>query len=213
MMMRGHNKQQQQQTTTLSDLSWEERTRQAWERLRNGVTGTTPEPTGTSDPTNTKQPPSPERPLSATAAGAHSYPAVAVDPREARRRVTFGSPRQHVYYHDDDDQVLAANRSSSQRKKTKLQLRGTRFIGGAINKMKRSMVRTDHAVGPYSAHDGHPPSHSSSPGRRSRSRSPGRARRLRSRSPNPYGADCPRRQSRSPNALESPARSIASRDR
>ena len=204
-------------TTKLTEpeVSWEERTRQAWDRLRSGVAAMTMDTPKEEDNTISKRPPVGEAqaplphlppprvqyhlPVRPT----YDYSMSPQHPPE--RRVTFGEPRQHIYF--DELQGIPPTLHTG-RKKTKMRLRGTRFIGGAIDKVKRSISSStsrssDYAVYGYSGSSdlGHyaedvqsaPPvyrSHSeeerSAGRRRRRSRSPHHERR---RSRSPYGHD------------------------
>lgn len=145
-----------------SELTWEERTRQAWERIRGGISALTFETSTdetkidddhvTSGEANDKDEvgQEPSQSLSDVLNQANStsdmlhlpqplHPThTLVQPHDLVKRVSFGEPQQLIYYDDQDENRSTMSLPGKSSKKKK-QFRGSKLVGGVLGKVKSSL--------------------------------------------------------------------------
>jgi hypothetical protein len=145
-----------------SELTWEERTRQAWERIRGGISALTFETSTdetktdddhvTSGEANDKDEvgQEPSQSLSDVLNQANStsdmlqvtqplHPShTLIQPHDLVKRVSFGEPQQLIYYDDQDENRSTMSLPGKSSKKKK-QFRGSKLVGGVLGKVKSSL--------------------------------------------------------------------------
>ena len=144
------------------EVTWEERTRQAWERIRGGISALTFEtsvdekkmdedvtPEATKDQNEVRQVSSqslPEVKNQVNTMGnvplvpQHAlYPTHALtQPHDLVKRVSFGEPQQFIYYDDQDENRSTMSLPGKSNRKKK-QFRGSKLVGGVLGKVKNSL--------------------------------------------------------------------------
>lgn len=124
---------------TSSDLTWEDRTRLAWDQIRSGVAALTMDAKNKVEHTTAtaQHDPNQAHPEQNTLPMMQSPSFPRDQHKYHARKVSFGKPQQLVYY-DDQSQRSCSTRGSSRSKKKKLRLRGTKAIGATLSRMKKT---------------------------------------------------------------------------
>ena len=140
------------------ELTWEERTRQAWERIRGGISALTFE-TSNDEKVNDDEVKAEDEsgqieqslslsdaanqanttngvPLPHSAATLYASHTLA-QPHEMVKRVSFGEPQQLIYYDDQDENRSTMSLPGKSSKKKK-QFRGSKLVSGVFGKVKNS---------------------------------------------------------------------------
>jgi hypothetical protein len=144
------------------ELTWEERTRQAWERIRGGISALTFENTseeksdGESNKDNAvngagvvdsmnqlqslqqNQLPEANNAVQPTQCGIPQYSEL--QPHELAKRVSFGEPQQMIYY-DDQDENRSTMSLPARTTRKKMKFRGAKLVGGVLGKVKNSLTK------------------------------------------------------------------------
>jgi hypothetical protein len=142
------------------ELTWEERTRQAWERIRGGISALTfdapseekadCETNKTTDIENAvatdtsnqslSQLPSQVQETSNTIpfSSLQIQQQSILHPHELTKRVSFGEPQQMIYY-DDQDENRSTMSLPAMATKKKMKFRGAKLVVGVFGKVKNSL--------------------------------------------------------------------------
>lgn len=144
----GENQQQQQisENKKSEDLSWEERTRQAWERLRGGTTSiaeqlasslmmTQPEHNKDTDEGTHAPDQKAEEWIGQHAA---THPVGILKKPSQEKKVTFGPPQEQQYYNDLQDENMSIYEAPSHEGRKRYKFRGTKILTEMFSKRKKN---------------------------------------------------------------------------
>lgn len=153
------NPPKDERTQTESDPTWEERTRQAWERLRGGMVALgldTPNDVKSDECENPlmSESPKPDNgnqqqqqviPLAPMSGGSYtvqspSHHRQQITPLQMHetKRVSFGAPHQMFYYDEQDENKTLS--SYPDRTKKKKKFRGSKIVSGMFGKAKSTVA-------------------------------------------------------------------------
>jgi hypothetical protein len=125
------------------ELSWEERTRQAWERLRGSTTSIAEQLASSlmmTDPDKDKTPDANETTQQGWSQGQHQAPHTPVGilkKNSMEKKVTFG-PLEEQYYTDVHDENMSIYEAPSHEHRKRYKFRGTKILTEMFSKKKRN---------------------------------------------------------------------------